>query len=193
MIVSSKYMIYWALAVWGQARYLSLTEALHNTDSLRVSGEETFVYNPLNDIFCINYGDQRIFSIWNHHKCLSYIFLVHLNTYVMGLRSLEIFLLSQCEGPKYVVFTYKQFMTGYYDRIIAVFKWPPLRNVGRYNRDHEEVTWHVTPTERMKTRLISRDTWSCVIVIEWRAAAKRQNSSDCSLLNKQLLLFVFSL
>ena len=76
----------------------------------------------------------------------------------MGLRSLEIFLLLQCEGPKYVVFTYKQVMTRYYDRIIAVFKWPPLRNVGRYNRDHEEVTWHVTPTERMKTRLISRDT-----------------------------------
>ena len=125
MVVSSKYMIYWALAVWGQARYLSLTEALHNTESLRVSGEETFVYNPLNaDIFCINYGDQRIFSIWNHHKCFSYIFLVHLNTYVMGLWSLEIFLLLQCEGPKYVVFTYKQFMTGYYDRIIAVFKWP---------------------------------------------------------------------
>ena len=23
--------------------------------------------------FCINHGDQRIFSIWNHHKCLSLI------------------------------------------------------------------------------------------------------------------------
>ena len=56
------------------------------------------------------------------------------------MRSSAIFLLLQCEGPKYVVFTYKQFMTGYYDRKIAVFKWPPSRNVGRYNRDHEEVT-----------------------------------------------------
>ena len=28
--------------------------------------------------------------IWNHHKCLSQLFLIHLNTYVMGLRSFEI-------------------------------------------------------------------------------------------------------
>ena len=34
-------------------------------------------------------------SIRNHHKCLSQIFLIHLNTYVMGLRQLEIFLLLQ--------------------------------------------------------------------------------------------------
>ena len=33
------------------------------------------------------------FSIGNHHKCL---FLVHLNTYVMGLRPLHIFLVLQC-------------------------------------------------------------------------------------------------
>ena len=31
------------------------------------------------------------FSIWNHHKCLSYLFPLHLNTYVMGLQSLWIF------------------------------------------------------------------------------------------------------
>ena len=39
---------------------------------------------------CINYGDQRYFSIWNHHKYLSYLFPlhhVHLNTYVMGLHA----------------------------------------------------------------------------------------------------------
>ena len=30
------------------------------------------------------------FSIWNYHKCLSQFFLIHLNTYGMGLRPLEI-------------------------------------------------------------------------------------------------------
>ena len=33
--------------------------------------------------FCVNHGDQRVFSIWNNHKCLSQLFLIHLNTYVM--------------------------------------------------------------------------------------------------------------
>ena len=32
------------LAVWGRTRYLSVTEALHNIESLRVSGEETFSF-----------------------------------------------------------------------------------------------------------------------------------------------------
>ena len=45
-----------------------------------------------------NHGDQRVFSIWNHHKCLSCLFSIHLNTYVMRLRPLEIFLLLQCRG-----------------------------------------------------------------------------------------------
>ena len=35
---------------------------------------------------CINLGNQRVFSIWNHHKCLSQLFPLHLNTHVMGLR-----------------------------------------------------------------------------------------------------------
>ena len=34
----------WALAVWCRARYLSVTEALHNIYSLRVSGEETVLF-----------------------------------------------------------------------------------------------------------------------------------------------------
>ena len=34
---------------------------------------------------------NQFFSIWNHHKCLSLLFLLHLNTYVMGLWPLEIF------------------------------------------------------------------------------------------------------
>ena len=34
--------------------------------------------------FYITYGDQRFFSIWNHHKCLSQLIPLYLNTYVMG-------------------------------------------------------------------------------------------------------------
>ena len=36
-----------ALAVWGRARYLSATEALHNIESIRVGGEETFIFVSL--------------------------------------------------------------------------------------------------------------------------------------------------
>ena len=32
-----------SMAAFGRARYPSVTEAPHNTESLRVSGEETFV------------------------------------------------------------------------------------------------------------------------------------------------------
>ena len=38
----------------------------------------------------INRGDQHFFLIWNHHKWLSQLFPLHLNTYVMCLRPLEI-------------------------------------------------------------------------------------------------------
>ena len=48
---------------------------------------ELFSYKPCRP--------KRFFSIWNHHKCLSYLFPLHMNTYVMGLRPLEIFLLLQ--------------------------------------------------------------------------------------------------
>ena len=48
--------------------------------------------NPYNaEFFFIKRGDQRVYSIWNHHKCLSYLILIHLNTYVICLRPLEIF------------------------------------------------------------------------------------------------------
>ena len=36
---------------------------------------------------------SNVFFIWNNHKCLSQLFPLHLNTYVMGLRPLEIFLI----------------------------------------------------------------------------------------------------
>ena len=42
--------------------------------------------------FCINHGDQRVFSICNHQKCLSQPYPFHFNTFVNGLRPLYIFL-----------------------------------------------------------------------------------------------------
>ena len=36
-------------------------------------------------IFLYKAWMQKFFSIWNHHKCLTSLFLIHLNTYVMGL------------------------------------------------------------------------------------------------------------
>ena len=38
-----------ALAIWGRARYLSITEASHNIEYLRVSGEETFFSSLASD------------------------------------------------------------------------------------------------------------------------------------------------
>ena len=35
------------------------------------------------DIFCIKHVDQRVLSIWNHYKCLSQLFPLHLNTYML--------------------------------------------------------------------------------------------------------------
>ena len=46
--------------------------------------------------FWINHGHKRVFSIRNHHKCFSQLFPLHLSTYVMGLRPIEIFVLLQC-------------------------------------------------------------------------------------------------
>ena len=46
--------------------------------------------NPYNsDFICINHADQMFFfTNLNHQKCLSYIFPLHLNTCVMGVRPL---------------------------------------------------------------------------------------------------------
>ena len=57
------------------------------------SGTTTYcILYPYNaELFYENLGDQRVFSLWNHHKCLSQLFPINLNTYVMGLRPLEIF------------------------------------------------------------------------------------------------------
>ena len=43
-----------------------------------------------------NRNQSGFFSIWIHHKCLRQLFLIHLNTYVMGLRPLEICWFLQC-------------------------------------------------------------------------------------------------
>ena len=34
--------------------------------------------------YCINHEDQRVFSLWTHHKYLSLLSKLHLNIYVMG-------------------------------------------------------------------------------------------------------------
>ena len=44
----------------------------------------------------IHFVQKKGLFIWNYHKCLSQLFLIHLNTYGMGLRPLEIFLLLHC-------------------------------------------------------------------------------------------------
>ena len=61
--------------------------------------------NPYNaELFFISHREQMVFfSIWNHHKCLSYIFLIHLNTYVMGLQPLDIILIISVRGPSVYV------------------------------------------------------------------------------------------
>ena len=50
---------------------------------------------------CINHGDQRVFLNVKHHKCLSWLFALHLNTCVMSLRPLHIFCLFQCGDSLY--------------------------------------------------------------------------------------------
>ena len=51
--------------------------------------------------FCVNHGEQRVCSIRNHHKYLSWLFPLYLNTYVMGLRPLEMFEFFQCGDRLY--------------------------------------------------------------------------------------------
>ena len=41
--------------------------------------------------FGISHGDQRAFSIRNHHKYLSQFFPLHLNTYVLALLPLLVY------------------------------------------------------------------------------------------------------
>ena len=41
--------------------------------------------------FCKNYGNPIFFLIWNYHKCLGQLFLLHLNSYVMLSVAIEIF------------------------------------------------------------------------------------------------------
>ena len=41
---------------------------------------------------------KLFFSVWKQHKCLRLLFTIHLNTYGMGLRPLEIFLLLYSAG-----------------------------------------------------------------------------------------------
>ena len=47
---------------------------------------------------------KRFPSIWNHHEFLSELFPIHLNTYVMGLRPLEIFVYAYSAGIDFKVY-----------------------------------------------------------------------------------------
>ena len=45
---------------------------------------------------CVNYRDQRGFSNWNHDKCLSYLFPLHLSTaigniFIISVRGLSLY------------------------------------------------------------------------------------------------------
>ena len=55
-----------------------------------VLGAVSHLTLPTPKYFCINHGNQSVFSILNHHKCLIQLFQIHLNTYAMGLRPLLI-------------------------------------------------------------------------------------------------------
>ena len=44
---------------------------------------------------------KGFFTICKHKKCLIQLFLIHLNTYVMGLQTFEIFSLLQCGDRLY--------------------------------------------------------------------------------------------
>ena len=57
----------------------AFSQPLFNLSWLTVSTPTTLKY------FCMYHGDQRVFSIWNHHKCFSWLFPLYSNTYVMGL------------------------------------------------------------------------------------------------------------
>ena len=56
------------------------------------------------NILIKNMETKGFLWIWNHHKWLSYLLLIHLNTYVMGLRPLCLYLLARQHvfslGPK---------------------------------------------------------------------------------------------
>ena len=45
---------------------------------LHATENKVIVLTPTTlNYFCLKHGDNRFFSIWNHHKCLSQLFLIH--------------------------------------------------------------------------------------------------------------------
>ena len=96
---------------------------------------------------CVNHGDQRFSSIWNHHKCLRSFFLIHLYTYFMGLRPLEMFyslsegidlsdvyilqILMSKDSPLAEIkgLIYSRFGTFYLYYIVWRKKWRTLRSI----------------------------------------------------------------
>ena len=77
--------------------YIILCKLWQSGDLIWPKIDIYFTPKPLKRwIFVIKTLETKGFiSIWNHHKRLIQLFPIYLNTYVMGLRPLEIFLLSQ--------------------------------------------------------------------------------------------------
>ena len=89
------WFLYWAIA-YGifNLKALSTTNAVLTVKALKY--------------FRINHGDRRVFPIWNHHECLCQLFLLHLNTYVMGLRSFFKFFLVRGSTLDVIFWRYLQ-------------------------------------------------------------------------------------
>ena len=55
------------------------------------------------ELICKKHRNQRLFSSWNHHNCLSELFLIHLNTYGRVLRPLRNLFTLTVRGSTLVV------------------------------------------------------------------------------------------
>ena len=88
-----------------------------------------------------NLDPKCFYSVWNQRKCLFQLFPIHLNTYmyVMGLRPLEIFLLSQCG---YLLWTSE---SDVYRRQILTSKVDPRAvRVNPFSANHDYNCFHFT-------------------------------------------------
>ena len=69
----------------GKRQYL-LTLQVSRYCLLPLQGSIVLHSLTLTQYFCVNHGDPWFSWIWNHHKCLSYLLPLYLNTYVISLR-----------------------------------------------------------------------------------------------------------
>ena len=118
----------------------------------------------------INHGEQmlRFFSIWNHHKCLGYIFLIYLITYVMGLRPLYVFLFFQCE-----IVIIRQNLTSTDGRLWRIKTIPALKGLAPCDMTMSSVIGRVMRT----TLLVRTSIWSIWNPESCAALAKSSHSA----------------